>query len=255
MHEFAIRRRCAATDLAHPLPAICGARLLSRPLRPPARTGLPRHSPPRVPTQGHFEPPDLFLAHVESTCVAGASRARNTMANFEAAYAQTMKAEGGYVNDPQDPGGETYKGVARKFNSKWDGWIDIDMAKREPNFPANLDANAPLQEKIKRFYEVNYWDRVRGDEISDQNIAESIFDFAVNAGVITSSKLAQITVGAEPDGTIGPQTLQQLNTQDPRTFLALFALNKIARYLSICEKRSESKKFFYGWVKRTVEAL
>jgi lysozyme family protein len=177
------------------------------------------------------------------------------MANFTSAFNATMKAEGGYVNDPQDPGGETYKGIARKFNSKWDGWISIDMAKREKSFPANLDANDGLQEKIKSFYEINYWDKIRGDDITDQNIAESIFDFAVNAGTITSSKLAQITVDEEPDGTIGPVTLQKLNAMDARTFLALFSLHKIARYINICEKRTESKKFFYGWVKRTVEAL
>lgn len=177
------------------------------------------------------------------------------MADFASAFAATMKAEGGYVNDPQDPGGETYKGIARKMNSKWDGWTIIDMAKREKNFPANLDRNEPLQEKIKAFYEINYWDKVRGDEITNQHIAESIFDFAVNAGTIASAKLAQITVGAEPDGVIGSVTLQKINDDDPRAFLALFALHKIARYIHICEKRDESKKFFYGWIKRTVEAL
>ena len=177
------------------------------------------------------------------------------MADFASAFAATMKAEGGYVNDPQDPGGESYKGVARKMNSKWDGWTIIDMAKREKNFPANLDTNKPLQEKIRAFYEINYWDKVRGDEITNQHIAESIFDFAVNAGTIASAKLAQITVGAEPDGTIGPVTLQKINADDPRAFLALFALHKIARYIHICEKREESKKFFYGWIKRTVEVL
>lgn len=177
------------------------------------------------------------------------------MADFNPAFAATMKVEGGYVNDPQDPGGETYKGVARKFNSKWEGWIIIDMAKQAGNFPANLDSNVSLQEKIKTFYEINYWDKVRGDDITNQDIAESIFDFAVNAGTIASSKLAQITVKAEPDGVIGPVTLQKINAEEPRVFLALFALSKIARYVSICEKRQDSKKFFYGWVKRTLEVL
>ena len=177
------------------------------------------------------------------------------MADFASAFALTMKAEGGYVNDPQDPGGETYKGIARKMNSKWDGWSLVDMAKKENNFPANLDGNAPLQDKIKSFYEINYWDKTRCDEITNQDIAASIFDFAVNAGTIASAKLAQFTVGAEPDGVIGNVTLEKINSYDPHTFLALFALNKIARYLHICEKRQDSKKFFYGWVKRTLEAL
>ncbi len=177
------------------------------------------------------------------------------MANFASAFSATMKAEGGYVNDPKDPGGETYKGVARKLNSKWDGWIVIDKAKQANNFPANLDSNAPLQEKIKAFYETNYWDKVRGDDINDQHIAESIFDFAVNAGPVTSAKLAQLTVNAEPDGVIGPATLQKINADDPRAFLSLFALHKIRRYMKICEQRPDSKKFFYGWVRRTLEVI
>ncbi len=177
------------------------------------------------------------------------------MADFAKAFVLTMKAEGGYDNDPQDPGGETYKGIARKMNSKWDGWIIIDMMKKERNFPVNLDNNVKLQEKIKAFYEVNYWDKIRGDDIENQDIAESIFDFAVNAGPIVSAKLAQITVSAEPDGVIGPKTIEKINADNPRTFLAVFALNKIARYVSICNKRQESKKFFFGWVRRTLEGV
>jgi len=177
------------------------------------------------------------------------------MADFEVAFGLTMKSEGGYVNDPQDPGGETYKGVARKMNSKWDGWVVIDLMRKERGFPANLDSNMQLQEKIKRFYQVNYWDKVRGDEITNQDVAESIFDFAVNAGATTSVKLAQIAVGAEPDGVMGPATLEKVNADAPRAFLAIFALHKIARYTGICDKRPESKKFFFGWVKRTLEGV
>lgn len=177
------------------------------------------------------------------------------MADFASAFAATMKAEGGYVNDPQDPGGETYKGVARKRNSKWDGWVIIDLAKQQNNFPANLDSNTVLQDKIRDFYETNYWDKVQGDNIDNQRIAESIFDFAVNAGPIACTKLAQITVGSKPDGVIGPVTLDKINSEDPRLFLAQFSLNKIARYMHICKNRKASRKFLYGWIKRTLEVI
>jgi lysozyme family protein len=177
------------------------------------------------------------------------------MADFAEAFIQTMKSEGGYVNDPQYPGGETYKGITRKMNSKWDGWIIIDTMKKQKNFPENLGSNAELQKRVKDFYEINYWDKVKGDDIVNQDVAESIFDFAVNAGVVTSSKLAQMTVGANPDGVIGQTTLGKINADDPKTFLALFALNKIARYIAICEQRQESKKYFYGWVKRALDGV
>ncbi|MBW8190362.1 hypothetical protein K0504_04875 [Neiella marina] len=177
------------------------------------------------------------------------------MANFKLAVEHTLKAEGGYVNDPDDPGGETYKGIARNRNSKWPGWVDIDLHKNKANFPASLDSDDALQTKVHALYETLYWDKVCGDDIDDQDIAESIFDFAVNAGPRTSAKLAQISVGATADGVIGPNTIAKINEDDKRAFLATFALAKIGRYVSICEKRSASRKYFFGWVRRTLEGV
>lgn len=177
------------------------------------------------------------------------------MADFNTAFDVTMKAEGGYVNDPDDPGGETYKGIARSRNPKWSGWTNIDLLKNTSNFPKNLENDADLQQKIRDLYEANYWDKIRGDHIVDQDIAESIFDFAVNAGPRTSAKLAQMTVNAKADGVIGPATLEKINADDKRAFLAVFALAKIGRYVNICENRRESRKYFFGWVRRTLEGL
>ena len=78
------------------------------------------------------------------------------MANFKNAFDLMISHEGGYVNDPDDPGGETYKGVARKIFSKWEGWSRIDMLKRQSGFPANLDRDPELQEAIEDFYEVQF---------------------------------------------------------------------------------------------------
>ena len=177
------------------------------------------------------------------------------MADFGTAFELTMAAEGGYVHDPDDPGGETYKGIARARNPKWPGWTEIDLLKNNSNFPNNLDTNPGLQTQVKILYEALYWDKIRGDDIGDQDIAESIFDFAVNAGPRTSAKLAQITVGAKADGVIGPKTLEKINADDKRAFLAVFALAKIGRYINICEKRTASRKFFFGWVRRTLEGI
>ena len=174
------------------------------------------------------------------------------MADFTPSFLHTINAEGGYVHDPDDPGGETYKGIARSRNSGWSGWADIDRLKKQKNFPRNLEADSDLQEKVKALYKSNYWDKVKGDEINDQDIAESIYDFAVNAGPRTSVKLAQIAVQTVADGVIGPKTLEQLNSIDKRTFLAVFALAKIQRYVEICEKRTTSRKYFFGWTRRTL---
>ena len=177
------------------------------------------------------------------------------MANFELSLQKILVHEGGYVNDPDDPGGETYKGVARHINSKWEGWIQIDWHKTQSGFPANLEKDTKLQDAVGHFYQLNYWDTLCADQIENQLVADSIFDFAVNAGVRTSASLAQMVVETKPDGVFGPATLEKLNAFDPDHFLAAFTVAKIARYINIVKKRPESRKYFYGWVYRTISPL
>jgi len=174
------------------------------------------------------------------------------MADFSVAFQKVLQHEGGYVNDPNDPGGETYKGIAHNMNSKWEGWAIIDVQRKLPDFPKNLDSNVDLQGKVENFYETNYWDRIKGDDITDSDIASSIFDFAVNAGVATSSSLVQMIVDIKPDGVVGNDTVEKLNAFDKDYFLAAFTLAKIARYISIVKKRPSSQKYFYGWVRRAI---
>lgn len=172
------------------------------------------------------------------------------MANFELAYKTTLENEGGYVNDPNDSGGETYKGISRNNWSKWEGWTKIDIAKTKPGFPNNLN----IESDVFEFYQVNFWNRLRADQIENQQIAESIFDFAVNAGIGTAVSLAQMVVGAKSDGVIGPITIEAINKYNPELFLAEFTLAKIARYVSIVKRRPENKKYFYSWIVRTLKS-
>jgi lysozyme family protein len=174
------------------------------------------------------------------------------MADFNNALQHVLTNEGGYVHDPDDPGGETYKGVARQMNSKWDGWVNIDILKKQSGFPANLERDIELQDKIRDFYHFNYWNRINGDNLSNQAIALTIFDFAVNAGVSTSSSLAQMVVGAVADGVIGKESTDKINNFDPEHFLAAFTVAKIARYMSIIKRRPTSQKYLYGWIKRAL---
>lgn len=172
------------------------------------------------------------------------------MGNFESAFGKVLQHEGGYVNDPNDPGGETYKGVSRKIWSSWAGWTNVDLARRMAGFPANLENDHDLQQKIQDFFRINFWDKISGNNIDAQEVATSIFDFAVNAGVQTSASLVQMIIDTKPDGVIGDDTLKKLNEFDVDYFLAAFTVAKIARYINIVKKRPISRKYFYGWVCR-----
>lgn len=177
------------------------------------------------------------------------------MASFDEAYEKTMVNEGGYIFDPDDAGGETYKGVARRYHAKWSGWQIIDSLKNEQDFKEKLDKNSALQDAVKMFYKQEFWRPIKADKINSQRIGETIFDFGVNAGVKTSIRLAQQVSGSTADGISGPNTLRALNNFDEAAFLNAFAIAKIERYVELCEKRSTNRKFFYGWVRRTLESV
>ena len=167
------------------------------------------------------------------------------MANFEPAFEQMIRNEGGYVNHTVsgDRGGQTFAGIARNFHGQWEGWQLIDR---------NDMDNPRLTELVREFYKTHFWDKIKGDDIAAQGIAETLFDFAVNAGYRTAGKLAQLVVGATPDGIIGPKSLKAINAADEQHFMAKYALAKVARYVEIVKRDRSQMKFMLGWLNRTL---
>lgn len=174
------------------------------------------------------------------------------MADIKEALELTLEHEGGYVFDKDDPGGETYKGVARNANPNWKGWAIIDGYRSNIKFPLCLIGNAELYSEIVRLYRSNYWNVIKGDSIESQEIANKTFDIAVNMGPVTASKLLQITLGVKVDGMIGPKTLAVLNSSDTASVMDRFRLEIVSKYMRICKSRRSSKKFLYGWIKRAL---
>lgn len=174
------------------------------------------------------------------------------MADFNKAYAITMKAEGGYANDPDDKGGETYKGIARKANPNWNGWKTVDMIKA--THPVSLNAallsQAALQEQIKAFYQANYWEPNRTGDLLDQQLANQVFDTAVNSGTGTAAKFLQEAVGVTVDRQIGPQTLTAANKGNPKEIYEHFIRLRRQLYENIIAANPAQKKFQASWFSR-----
>jgi lysozyme family protein len=135
------------------------------------------------------------------------------MADFSISYGITMNVEGGYVNSPNDPGGETFKGVARNKNPTWSGWATIDAIKvtNPPNLNTALIADATLLVQIMAFYQTNYWDVNQTGTINDQQIANQVFDTSVNCGTCEGAAFLQQAAGVTVDRQIGPITLNDVN--------------------------------------------
>lgn len=169
------------------------------------------------------------------------------MAEFLPAFEKMIENEGGYqVHEQQgDRGGLTFAGIARNFHPDWEGWSLIDEG-------AGTEDLKPF---VQDFYRNQFWERIRGDFIDSQKIAETIFDFAVNAGVSTASRLAQEISGAYVDGIIGTRTVNALNDTAPISFLHSYALKKIARYAEIVNQNPSQSRFLLGWINRTLKSI
>lgn len=133
------------------------------------------------------------------------------MAVFLIAYKKTSISEGDYSNHPDDTGGETWKGVARKKNPQWDGFKIIDAYRSHKKFPGILKNIPELESKVQQLYKTEYWDKIRGDEIKDQTIADSLYDSAVNMGPKPAIKLAQRAIGADETGVMDDKTIKLIN--------------------------------------------
>lgn len=130
------------------------------------------------------------------------------MANFTIALKKTLKKEGGYANNPNDAGGETYKGISRKNHPTWTGWISIDQIKKAHprGFKTILEHTPELQAKVEDFYKRNFWNQLYLDDCGNQELANQAFDMAVNAGIKAGVKILQKTIGVPADGILGEIT-------------------------------------------------
>ncbi len=189
------------------------------------------------------------------------------MADFDEAYAIIAGHEGGYVNDPDDRGGETYKGISRRFHPQWAGWKRIDSAKAKPGFPAVLDDDATLGNAVKRFYKKHYWDKFSGDALREQEIAVELFDTGVNMGVRRAVRFLQESLNLlnrderdykdiTADGVFGPVTLRVLRTylrQERHSRYLLRLMNILQGDLYVTAMRADppQEKFARGWLSRT----
>ena len=119
--------------------------------------------------------------------------------NFDTAFQQVLKHEGGYVHHPMDPGAATNMGITEA------------VARRVGYKGAMQDLPVDL---AKRIYLEEYWTPVRADELPPA-VRYAVFDAAVNSGVRQSVLWLQRALGVLDDGVLGPRTLAAANAATP----------------------------------------
>lgn len=182
------------------------------------------------------------------------------MADFITSFKHTSNNEGGYANNKADNGGETYKGIARNYWGNWKGWTSIDAIKKEFGVTANIinehaGSDAVLQSHVIDFYNVNFWLPNNLHMLNDQQLANNVYDFGVNAGIGASGKRLQLaanTVGANVvvDGQVGNKTIIAVNELDAKSVYEAFNAERKKYYDNIIAKNPSQKQFKNSWYSR-----
>lgn len=185
------------------------------------------------------------------------------MAQFKPAFDKTSAHEGGYVNDPIDPGGETYCGISRRFHPTWRGWALIDEAHVKTD--AVLAKIPNLSDMVEAFYKDRYWDIYAADHISSQAIAEELYDTGINMGIQRSVRFLQTAINVlnrnqknypdiEVDGEFGRKTMLGLELAikhaGPDLIYKILNVLQGSHYINIMRRKPSQERFARGWFNR-----
>lgn len=157
--------------------------------------------------------------------------------NFEECLALVLHSEGGFANNPLDPGGMTNLGVTKVT---YEGYVNrhVDEAEMRSLTPALV---APLYKKM-------FWDRIKGDALP-VGVDYCVFDAAVNSGVGRAAKFLQVALNLPADGIIGPITLHALEVRDPEEIIEQICRER----LEFLQSLNTWHTFGKGWGKRVAD--
>lgn len=173
------------------------------------------------------------------------------MANFDQAYQRTIVAhEGGYRNVSWDAGGETYRGITRKWFPNAGIWPFIDAKKQSGSI--KLGTIWPeLEYAVKSFYRFGLWNTMQGDKIVNQQLAEYIFDFIVQSGPdelkhVQTCTNNFVSTKLKVDGVFGPKTIAAINSVDASKIYNCLKQYREAYYASLLENGQISANDWNG---------
>lgn len=155
-----------------------------------------------------------------------------------------LTVEGGYVNDPDDPGGATNLGVTLAtwreagYDIDGDGYIDADDVRM-----------LSVSDAVARVIKPKFWDRWHADDIRCQAVANILVDWLYNSGS-PGIRIPQKLLGVCQDGIVGPETLKALNGADQEEFFASVKSERIKYYSDLVARKPDLRKFFKGWMNR-----
>jgi lysozyme family protein len=161
--------------------------------------------------------------------------------NFNQALQLVLQFEGGYVNNPNDSGGATNKGITQRT---------YDAYRQSKGLSTQSVQNIADNEVTDIYYN-NFWLVAKCDQLP-AGLDALHFDTAVNAGPGQAAKFLQRAVGVTADGVIGNQTLAKVNASDSKTVIRSYITNRVNFYIDLVIQNNSQLQFLKSWLGRTL---
>lgn len=171
------------------------------------------------------------------------------MSDFNLAWPTILRHEGGYVNNPNDPGGATNYGISLRW-LKAQGLHD-DQGNDLVVTIQTIQNLTP--DEAASFYRISWWVRYGYGRVIDQSVATKLIDTAVNVGAPRAHKFAQAALGTTVDGILGPQTVSAINNAAAANVTQLLVgmrSRQAAYYQNLASANPRLAEFLPGWLNR-----
>lgn len=153
------------------------------------------------------------------------------MADFKVAVESLLLNEGGYVNDPTDPGGETKYGISKR------------------SFP-HLDIAALTELDAMNIYRHEFW---KFESVADQDVANKLLDMSVQFGLSRAVRFLQNILNVNSDGIFGAITLKGVNLVDSHWLLQELRIASATAYAIAISRNTSLVRYVNGWMRRAIQ--
>ena len=161
------------------------------------------------------------------------------MADLKISIAKTLVHEGGYVNNPVDPGGATKYGVTQR---------DLDGCREHyPNWPLNVKDLTP--EQATEYY-LEAYVKPHYTEIENQLVADKLFDMGVLFGTGSAVDVLERILNMPVDGVFGPNDLVATNEAEPSSLLSAYKTGLVSHAIGVANAKPAERIFLRGWITR-----
>jgi lysozyme family protein len=175
------------------------------------------------------------------------------MSLFELSIPVILRHEGGFVDNPNDPGGATNFGVSLRWLKSKGLLEDLEHLEGDKTQDEIMIIRSMTQPLASDFYRTYWWNAYSYGTIVAQMVATKVFDMSVNLGPPRAHRMVQQVLGVNQDGVLGPKSFQEINAASNLSLITRLQEAQASFYRGLVASNPTRQQFLQGWLNRAYD--